>query len=89
MVLILDRDTTDPKHAESVGSVMNGEDDFEPEPLHWVSFSSEWRLEATIDCDGGEHLSGGGGVDMALLKLPAQRMLQGTQLQYTLQEGEM
>lgn len=89
MASILGRNMIDPKHAEFVESVMNGEDDSEPESFRRASLSSEWRLEAIIDRDGEEHLPGGGGVDMAPLKLPVQRVLQETRLQYTLQKGEM
>lgn len=86
---MLGRNMIDPKHAEFVESVMNGVDDSKPESFRRASLSSEWRLEAIIDRDGEEHLPGGGGVDMAPLKLPVQRVLQETRLQHDLQKGEM
>ncbi|WP_058573878.1 hypothetical protein, partial [Haloferax profundi] len=59
------------------------------ESFRRASLESEWRLEAIVDRDGEEHIPGGGGVDMVSLKLPVQRILDETRLQYDLKKGEM
>ncbi len=77
------------EYADFVESVMNGEDDSEPESFRRASLDSEWHLEAIVDRDGEEHAPNGGGVDMAPLKLPVQRILDETRLQHSLGRGEM
>ncbi|UVE51792.1 hypothetical protein KU306_01460 [Haloferax larsenii] len=77
------------KYWDFVKSILNGEDTSQLESFVRASLKSEWRLEAIIDRDGEEHLPGGGGVDMAPLKMPVQRVLQETRLQYDLKKGEM
>ncbi|WP_241768193.1 hypothetical protein [Haloferax sp. ATB1] len=86
---MLGRNMIDPKYAEFVESVMRGEDNSEPESFRRASLDSEWHLEAIVDRDGEEHAPNGGGVDMAPLKLPVQRILDETRLQHSLGRGEM
>ncbi|WP_396612715.1 hypothetical protein ACH9L7_05425 [Haloferax sp. S1W] len=86
---MLGRNMIDPKYANFVEAVMNGDDDGKPESFVRASLRSEWQLEAIIDRDGEENLPGGGGVDMAPLKMPVQRVLQETRLQHDLKKGEM
>ncbi|UVE51889.1 hypothetical protein KU306_11080 [Haloferax larsenii] len=86
---MLGRNMIDPKHADFVESVMYGENDCTVESFRRESLESEWQLEAIIDRDGEEHAPNGGGVDMAPLKLPVQRILDETRLQHSLGRGEM